>query len=889
MSFSIKIGLSFAVLIVFSVLVASISWYGTVASIRTQNAIHIFNNDLQQELAQFAIAEAKYSTERQPEYAQKVFSFIASVREQLHQKTHFSSQGESRQLVENIANELEGYEENFLRYSRYVIDYEALESRLYKELGKLASATTVFLRTHPNRGEEVSEYTLQVMLDNLKHFSASFAESNSRENLFQQIAELNHTITPYLQQGVEQAVQLQAFRLKRSVGVYASALKKYSATQLQLNDQKNRLDLQFQALRKNVENYVAYERLIVERNNFRYLFTALGITVFSGLLAICAAFYLSSRIVVPLAQLKQSAQQVIAGNLDTAVTVHSRDEIGELAQMFNEMTEKLHNSFASLDRYKEHLEGLVATRTKELTQKVEEKDLAEKNLRTSQKNIQRVIDQVPLGIIVLDENLVIQQWNPAAQKIFGYSKSQALGQHTSFIVADEDKALVADVFTSIKSKKKELRNTNANLTRSGEHILCSWYNAPFLDYKNEISGFISIVEDITEKDKEEKEHLKIAKLEAAGVLAGGIAHDFNNILTGILGNINLALTDDQLSEDTRTLLRNSENASIRAKSLTGQLLTFAKGGEPVKETTLLRDIISESASFVLHGGNVSIEYACSEEVWPVEADKGQLSQVIQNIILNARHAMPDGGTIHLSCHNLPKDQQPPEVEDLAGQNFICLTIRDQGIGMPQKIVERIFDPYFSTKQDGSGLGLAVTYSIIQKHGGHITVESEPGAGTTFYIYLPASPREFPQDPDTPAFAPFAEQTWKILVMDDEEMVRNILEAMLTNQGHAVFCCREGRECLRIFERELHQQSPFDLIIMDLTVPGGMGGKETARKILQLDPAAQIVVASGYSNDPIMSDYQSFGFIAALSKPFTFQEVRSTIAKLQQGQVSKEGS
>jgi len=271
-----------------------------------------------------------------------------------------------------------------------------------------------------------------------------------------------------------------------------------------------------------------------------------------------------------------------------------------------------------------------------------------------------------------------------------------------------------------------------------------------------------------------------------------------------------------------------------------------------------------------------MEYDFGNNVWPVEADKGQISQVIQNIILNARDAMPEGGTIHLGCRNFYNGNTIPE---LAEERLIHLTIRDHGIGVAEELLQRIFDPYFSTKEDGSGLGLAVTYSIIQKHSGHIKVESQQNVGTTFHIYLPASAR-LPTTATGAASEAEAEKPWKILIMDDEDMVRGILGNMLSAQGHTVLSCSEGRECLKIFEEELARKTAVDLTIMDLTIPGGMGGKETAKRILKLQADAKIIVASGYSNDPIMSTYRSYGFTSALGKPFTSQELRSAIIKLQ---------
>ncbi len=875
MSLSIKIGLSFALLLIFTLLVASISWYGTTESIGKQNEIYVFSSDLKQQFYRLAMEERNYSTEKQPKFAQNVFSLISSVRAHITQQP-MSSRIEGQQpITEEILLALDGYEDTFLLYTRSVIDFEALESRLYKELDKLAAATSSFLRAQPDKGDAINDRIMQILLYNLRSFSLSFNE-NTRAYQLPLIAELTSLTSIYPDDGLAESAQLQAFRLNRSLGVFQDALEKYYDIQVQLKKNKGLLQQQLAALHGLAEEYISHRRSSLEHNTLRYMLAALAVTLFSGLLTLCAAFYLSRKIVVPLASLKQSALQVVRGNLDTTVAVQSRDEIGDLSGIFNEMTNKLRRSFAELERYKNHLETLVARRTAELSERVEEKELAEKSLLSSQKNIQSIIDQIPVGIILLDEHLIIQQWNPAAQKIFGYSHFEALGEHTSFIVDDEAKSKVEDVFARITESKEPVRSKNHNRTRSGRVILCDWYNAPFLDHNNEITGIISIVEDITEQEKDEKEHLKIAKLEAAGLLAGGIAHDFNNILTAILGNINLALTDTALKENTRKLLLNSEKASIRAKSLTEQLLTFAKGGDPIKETTTLQDIIEESASFVLHGGNVTVEYDFGDNVWPVEADKGQISQVIQNIILNARDAMPAGGTVHLGCRNLYNSNTIPELDE---ERLIHLTIKDHGVGVPEDLLQRIFDPYFTTKKDGSGLGLAVTYSIVQKHGGHIEVESQPNVGTTFHIYLPASTTQYTQVEARPGEGE-AEVPWKILIMDDEEMVLAVLEKMLSAQGHTVLRCGEGRHCLEIFAEELARGRPVDLTIMDLTIPGGMGGRETAGKILQLQADARIIVASGYSNDPIMSTYRSYGFTAALAKPFTSQEVRSVIVRLQ---------
>ena len=320
-----------------------------------------------------------------------------------------------------------------------------------------------------------------------------------------------------------------------------------------------------------------------------------------------------------------------------------------------------------------------------------------------------------------------------------------------------------------------------------------------------VIGVVLVFRDVTEKQRTEEELVKIKKLESVGVLAGGIAHDFNNILVAILGNINLALLDGNLEEKTRKLLSEAEKASIRAKGLTQQLLTFSKGGEPVKQTTSIAEVIQESADFVLHGSNVACRYSLPEDLWLVDIDKGQMSQVIQNIIINANHAMPDGGNIQVNCENIDS-LAIPGVSLPVPNKYIKITISDNGIGIPKNLIDKIFDPYFTTKEEGSGLGLAVTHSIIAKHNGSISVESQPGEGTTFTLYLPASTREQKKDNHKTAIE-ISTNTAKIMVMDDEEMVRDIAKAILVMLGHDVILAANGDEAVELYKKECDSGKP----------------------------------------------------------------------------------
>jgi len=311
------------------------------------------------------------------------------------------------------------------------------------------------------------------------------------------------------------------------------------------------------------------------------------------------------------------------------------------------------------------------------------------------------------------------------------------------------------------------------------------------------------------------------------------------------------------------------------KDLTQQLLTFAKGGDPVTKTTLIGKTITDSANFVLHGSSVSCQFIIPENLYLVDIDAGQISQVIQNLVINAKHAMPEGGEIKISCTNIA-DIRSETPRSLPGKAYIKITVQDNGCGITEKYLDKIFDPYFTTKQEGSGLGLAIAHSIISKHNGHISVQSTMGEGTTFTIYLPASDKQVLHIPTEKTHEP---ETIKatILVMDDDQFVQDIAKRMLGRLGHnKVLQAKDGKEAIKIFNEHRKSGKPVDVIIMDLTIPGGMGGKDAVQEILKIDPEAKLIVSSGYSNDPVMSHYQQYGFKAAIAKPFMLAELNKIL-------------
>ncbi len=413
-------------------------------------------------------------------------------------------------------------------------------------------------------------------------------------------------------------------------------------------------------------------------------------------------------------------------------------------------------------------------------------------------------------------------------------------------------------------------------TPSGYYYLSISYT-PYHDDAGVIVGVAVAIRDITEQKKAEDEYFKSSKLESVGVLAGGIAHDFNNLLGGILGNIEMAMRSLDDPEKVMRFLQTSHKAGGRAADLTQQLLTFSKGGEPVKEHVSVAGLLQDTMEFCLHGSSIQRHFDCATDIWNIYADSGQISQVVQNIVINAKQAMPEGGDIFVSCENVSRFS--PELHLLARNNcdFVKIQIRDSGKGMSEAVQNSIFDPYFTTREKGSGLGLALSYSIISKHDGFISVESTPGIGSCFTIYIPASTHPVIELDGEEVVIMKSDHSLRVMVMDDDEMIREIAEAMLEELGYQVVHAVNGEEALQQYQQSKDKpEDKIDLIIMDLTILGGMGGKETIKAILAIDPDVLAIVSSGYSNDPVMANYLEYGFKAAVSKPYNIDELGMAI-------------
>lgn len=396
----------------------------------------------------------------------------------------------------------------------------------------------------------------------------------------------------------------------------------------------------------------------------------------------------------------------------------------------------------------------------------------------------------------------------------------------------------------------------------------------------------AFVRDITERKRieerrqnEEQQKRHVQKLESLGVLAGGIAHDFNNLLTAILGNLSLARMELKSGSEVSELLSAAEKSATRARSLTLQLLTFSKGGRPIKSAVSMVKVIQESVDTVLRDLPVQCQIQPQPQLWQVEADEGQLGQVFNNLLTNAHQAMPNGGMILVDVANRPIGSSDGLL--LPPGNYVQVTLCDQGTGIQEAHLQKIFDPYFTTKAAGGGLGLAVVFSIIKSHHGQIYVQSKVGVGTTFTILLPAAMQSdvAPEVLAEPCRVPSRVNSVRILVMDDEEVLRIVAARMLRRMGYEVECASDGKMALAMYKEALAANRPFDVVIMDLMVPAGMGGKELMQRLREIDPQARGIVSSGYSNDPIMSDYKKHGFSAVMAKPYTLPVVQAMITQI----------
>ncbi|MFI5336550.1 MAG: ATP-binding protein, partial [Opitutales bacterium] len=520
-------------------------------------------------------------------------------------------------------------------------------------------------------------------------------------------------------------------------------------------------------------------------------------------------------------------------------------------------------------------EGGRILRTQTILIDITEQRRAEQSLRESETRYRELFENAVGGVYRSDAAGRFISINPAFARLLGYEtpaeilRRNSPGFTTSLYVKPGRREEFITQFSPgdrVTSFESEMR------VRDGSTVWISEDARAVRDAAGRLLYLDGFVTDITARRRLEDELLRASKLEAVGILAGGIAHDFNNILTVVLGNVTLAEMDTDTDKSISRMLRDAKQATLRARDLTQQLLTFAKGGDPVRATVALPELLRESAGFALHGAKARPVYELADDLWPANVDKGQIGQVVQNLVINAVQAMPQGGTITLRAANVALEDR--SVGILPGGDYIRLSVSDTGVGIPSDHLSKIFDPYFTTKQSGSGLGLATVYSVIRKHQGHIEVESRLGFGTTFSFWLPAAPHEQAAAPV--AVPATARLQGRVLFMDDEEPIREMAGMFMQRLGLHCDLTAEGVETVAKYRAALEAGQPYDLVIMDLTVPGGMGGREAMQQLKAIHPSVMAIVSSGYSRDPVLANFRAHGFSGILPKPYSLDQLQEAL-------------
>ncbi len=505
----------------------------------------------------------------------------------------------------------------------------------------------------------------------------------------------------------------------------------------------------------------------------------------------------------------------------------------------------------------------------------------EHEARTEHEKMKITLASMTSAVIATDNELKVELMNPVAEKLTGWKQGEAVGQALAHIYQSIDPETRAPIPLPDSSRPDRTQSPQSDSTaillgKNGEEhiVLCSssaiqWKDSGFL-------GLVLVFRDITERLKMEQELQKTQRLESLGVLAGGIAHDFNNQMTGITGNISLVKAMLEDSPKITTLLNEAEKAGNTCKALARQLLTFASGGAPLTETVNLEDLIRDSVSFNLRGKPVKAKVEIAKPLWNANVDPGQFRQVMSNLLINAVQAMPDGGTVQVCAENA-QNSIPSEIEGHTEEKFIRVSISDTGPGIDPKIQSKIFDPFFTTKKEGSGLGLSTVHSIVKRHGGQLNLTCTDGKGTTFTLLLPATEKPELKPVATVTNSPV--QPLNILLMDDEEIIRDVAQEIFRFLGHSITSTVNGEAALKAYRTAMEYGPRFDMVLLDITIPGGMGGEETMARLLELDPEVKAAVTSGYAHDPIIANFSEYGFCGRLEKPFKIEDIEKLLSTL----------
>jgi PAS domain S-box-containing protein len=604
----------------------------------------------------------------------------------------------------------------------------------------------------------------------------------------------------------------------------------------------------------------------------------LGVFAFSIAVAVWVSSEVRRTISEPIKALWQTSRLVSAGDGSggPGAAADGEDELARLAEGFGEVVAKIQSREAALVKSQSELEKRVAERTRELQEEIQQRSKVEAALADEKERLAVTLRSIADGVVATDCRGDIVLFNIVAEELTGWPSKEAVGRNLRQVL----RCYNAETRQPVANLVEDALRTGAS-TKLSEGVLLVGRDqterlielscSPILDAGGKSIGVVVVFRDVTEQQRHVEALLTASKLQSIGMMAGGIAHDFNNILTSVLGHISMAKRSPTANGELIEHLACAEESALKAREITRQLQTFAKSGLPVKRTVRVNDLITEATGFALRGSNVRSRITIDDALWPVDVDESQFSQVIQNVVLRGVRAMAGGGTIEVRAANVTIGET--SVMPLTSGNYILISIHDHGQPIKPEDIPNVFDPYFV--REGGGLGLAAAYTIVKRHGGHIAVDPKPDKGTAFHIYLPA--KVGPTGTQTREQSSSAVK--RILLMDDDEQIRRVASAMLESVGYEVTTVEDGETAIERFVEARSAGRPFDVVILDLTVQGSKGGKETIQELLLIDSKVRAIVSSGYCDDPVMARYREYGFAAAVPKPYNFDELESVLRKL----------
>ena len=628
---------------------------------------------------------------------------------------------------------------------------------------------------------------------------------------------------------------------------FYEVMEKLNSRMTEINHSKTLLTSAMENIEKKITSAIQLVGKNIEKTIFSSGAAVFVVSIFVVVfLGFATAYLIKSTINNPMQAILKGVESFGKGDFDKQIELSREDEWDTIEKGLNNMAADLLKSYTAL--------------------------------RESEEKYRSMMEAMNDEAYICSPDFRVEYMNPAMIRRTGrdatgepcYSAINALDKPCPWCVHDQvqqGNSLVTEIVSPMDNR----------------HYYVS--HSPIFYEDGSISK-ITIYRDITEWKRLEEQLIQVKKLEAIGILSSGIAHDFNNLLSIIVGYIELVKDEITPEAEAFEFLEEAEKASLQAQELTKQLITFSTGGAPVKQTGSIVDLIKETTNLILAGSSVTSEFFMPHDLYPVQVDIGQMNHAIKNIIINAVESMPDSGSIIVKAENYKISSETIENSlPLSEGEYVKISIRDHGIGISGEHLSKIFDPYFSTKemgtQKGMGLGLAITYSVINKHEGHITVKSEVGVGTTFTLYLRAHEKDVRElksieilKPEKPAI-----RTGRILLMDDEKMIRNIAKQMPKRFGYEAELAKDGVEAIELYKKAMDSGKPFDAVILDLTIKGGMGGKETVKRLMEIDSQVRAIVSSGYSNDPVMTDFRRYGFIGALPKPYTMKDLSEALDKV----------